>query len=57
MSYITSIGTATPKHQFTQDVIANFMIRAMQLDATDSRKLRALYRATSIETRHTVVED
>jgi len=57
MSYITSIGTATPKHHFTQDVIANFMIRAMQLDTDDSRKLKALYRATSIETRHSVVED
>ena len=57
MSYITSIGVATPSHRFSQDVIARFMIRAMQLGDQDSRKLKALYRATGIETRYSVVED
>lgn len=57
MSYITAIGTANPSHQFSQSVIAQFMIRAMQLSEPDARKLKALYRATGIESRYSVVED
>lgn len=57
MSYITSIGTATPSHQFSQEEIAGFMINAMQLTELEARKLKALYRATGIESRYSVVED
>lgn len=57
MSYITSIGTATPPHKFNQGEIATFMINAMQLSEQEARKLKALYRATGIETRYSVVED
>jgi prepilin-type processing-associated H-X9-DG protein len=57
MSYITSIGTANPQHHFTQQTIANFMVRAMNLNAEDARKLHALYRATGIETRYSVLGD
>jgi predicted naringenin-chalcone synthase len=57
MSYITAIGTATPRYQFSQSAIADFMIRAMQLDESDARKLRALYRATGIESRYSVLPD
>jgi alpha-pyrone synthase len=57
MSYITSIGTATPPHQFSQQTIADFMVRAMQLDDAEARKLRALYRATGIESRYSVLPD
>jgi alpha-pyrone synthase len=57
MSYITAIGTATPRYQFTQSAIADFMIRAMQLDEPEARKLRALYRATGIESRYSVLPD
>jgi alpha-pyrone synthase len=57
MSYITSIGIANPDHRFSQTLIADFMIRAMQLDDDDARKLKALYRATGIESRYSVVED
>jgi alpha-pyrone synthase len=57
MSYITAIGTANPKHKFDQLAIAGFMVRAMQLDETDGRKLKALYHATGIETRYSVLED
>ncbi len=33
------------------------MIRAMNLDVDDARKLRALFRATGIETRYSVIHD
>src|SRR4051812_26095905 len=57
MSYITSIGTANPPHCFSQQTIANFMVRTMKLDKEDSRKVQALYRATGIETRYSVLSD
>lgn len=57
MSYITAIGTATPAHRFSQSAIADFMVRAMQLDEHEARKLRALYRATGIESRYSVLPD
>ena len=57
MSYITAIGIANPKHKFNQLTIAEFMIRAMQLDENEGRKLKALYRATGIETRYSVLDD
>lgn len=57
MSYITAIGTATPGYQFSQSAIADFMVRAMQLNEDEARKLRALYRATGIESRYSVLAD
>ena len=57
MSYITSIGTANPSHRFPQQTIANFMVRAMNLNADDARKLLVLYRATGIDTRYSVLGD
>ena len=57
MSYITSIGTASPQHRFTQQTIANFMVRAMKLDTEDARRVQALYRAAGIETRYSVLSD
>jgi predicted naringenin-chalcone synthase len=57
MSYITAIGTATPAHRFSQSAIADFMVRAMQLDEHEAKKLRALYRATGIESRYSVLPD
>ncbi len=57
MSFITSIGTANPTHRFTQQTIANFMVVASNLQDDEARKLRALYRATGIETRHSVLSD
>lgn len=57
MSYITSIGTATPPHALSQQAIAEFMVRAMQLGEDDARKLRVLFRASGIETRYSVLED
>jgi alpha-pyrone synthase len=57
MSFITALGTAVPENSFSQTKIAEFMIEALQLDATESRKLRALYRMTRINKRHSVVND
>ena len=57
MSYITAIGTATPPHRFSQSVIADFMVKAMRLDEAEAKKLRALYRATGIESRYSVLAD
>lgn len=57
MSYITSIGTSNPPHKFGQSQIADFMTRAMQLNAEEAQQLKVLYRATGIETRYTVLED
>ena len=57
MSYITSIGTANPENKILQNTIADFMTRAMGLNAEDERKLRALHRMSGIETRHSVITD
>jgi predicted naringenin-chalcone synthase len=57
MSYITAIGTANPSHRFQQTALADFMTKAMQLNEADSRKLRAIFRASGIEHRHSVLED
>lgn len=57
MSFISAIGTATPSGIFTQSTIAEFMIRAMQLDEDDARKIRVVFRASGIETRHSVIDD
>jgi prepilin-type processing-associated H-X9-DG protein len=57
MSFITSIGTANPEHRFSQSAIAEFMVRSMQLDEEDARRLRALFRMTGIETRYSVIAD
>lgn len=57
MSSITAIGTANPEHRFTQTQIADFMVKAMQLDQHDSRKLRAIFNASGIDYRYSVLED
>ncbi|NOT75433.1 MAG: type III polyketide synthase [Cyclobacteriaceae bacterium] len=57
MSFITSIGTATPPHALNQTVISDFMIQSMRLGEDDARKIRVLFRASGIETRYSVLED
>src|SRR5689334_14045597 len=57
MSFITAIGTAVPANRFTQGVIADFMVRAMQLDYAESRKLKTIFRASGISYRHSVLSD
>lgn len=57
MSYITAIGIANPAYRFAQSTIADFMMRAMDLNNGDHRKLKAVFRASGIEFRHSVLED
>jgi predicted naringenin-chalcone synthase len=57
MSYITTIGTASPGNKFSQDTLAHFMIKAMQLDSDASRILKTVFKASGISTRHSVLED
>lgn len=58
MSFITAIGTATPPHRFRQSDIAAFMVRAMRLNLNgDARKLRAVFRASGIDYRYSVLAD
>jgi len=57
MSYVTSLAIAHPDNFFSQQQIAGFMVKAMALHDDDARKLRALFRATGIETRASVLAD
>jgi prepilin-type processing-associated H-X9-DG protein len=57
MSFITSIGTANPPNKFNQSQLAEFMVQAMQLNGQDARKLKTIFRASGIETRHSVIDD
>jgi predicted naringenin-chalcone synthase len=57
MSYITAVGTATPSHKIPQSSIANFMIKAMDLDSLHTRKLQAIFKSSGIATRYSVLED
>lgn len=56
-TYITHIGTANPPHRIVQSEAAQWMSRALQLNAERDRKLKAIYRASAIESRHTVLAD
>ncbi|MBX7124862.1 MAG: type III polyketide synthase [Cyclobacteriaceae bacterium] len=57
MTYITSIGVANPPHRLQQSAVADFMIRAMTLDVRRAADLKALFRASGIETRYSVLGD
>ena len=57
MSFITSIGTAVPANRFSQSTLGDFMVKAMQLDYADSRKLKTIFRASGIFYRHSVLDD
>ena len=57
MSYITAIGTANPVHQFAQAQLADFMVRAMQAGGNDARRIHALFKASGIDTRYSVLDD
>jgi alpha-pyrone synthase len=57
MSYITAIATANPPHKISQTNIAEFMVRAMQLNEHDARKLNVVFKASGIDTRHSVLKD
>lgn len=56
-AYITAIGTAVPPHKIAQSDVAHFMAKAHQLDAQERKRLYALYRASGIHYRHSVLQD
>ncbi len=56
-TYLSAIETAVPDHQIPQQDIAEFMIKAHALDAEESRKLKFIYRASGIQSRHSVIPD
>lgn len=56
-SFITAIGTANPANKFAQRDIVRFMSRTCQRANGSEVKMEALYRATGIRYRYTVLED
>jgi predicted naringenin-chalcone synthase len=56
-SYINAIGTAVPQYKIAQAEIVNFMARAHQMREAEKRRLIALYRASGIQYRHSVLPD
>lgn len=57
MAFITAIGTATPENRHHQMEVAEFMVKAMNLDQAQTRKLRAVFRKSGIDYRHSVLDD
>ncbi len=57
-SYLTAVGTAVPAHAVPQSTLLDVMQKLLLLsDPQEMRRLAALYRATGIAQRHTVVQD
>ncbi|MGK7391766.1 MAG: type III polyketide synthase, partial [Candidatus Cyclobacteriaceae bacterium M2_1C_046] len=55
--YISSIGIANPKNEYNQRQLVDFMAHIHDMDEDEHRKLSALYRATGINTRYSVLKD
>ena len=56
-SVISAIGTAVPGNKIAQSNIFEFMNRAHGFKGKDEIRLKALYRASGISTRHSVIAD
>ena len=56
-SIIHSIGTAVPENCIDQRLIADFMAQAHGFDESEKHRLNALYRASGIAQRHSVIAD
>ncbi len=56
-SYISSIGTSTPKNRILQSELSDFMADAHNMNANERKRLGALYRATGIRSRYSVLDD
>lgn len=54
---ILGIGTACPPNRFSQAEILQFMASAHQLSGKPADRLKALYRASGIKFRHSVLSD
>lgn len=57
MSYVTAIGVANPRFRSRQSDICEFMVNAMKPDERDERRLRAVFRSSGIDYRHSVLPD
>lgn len=55
--YISSIGIANPENQYDQRQLVDFMARIHDMDEEEHTRLSALYRATGINTRYSVLKD
>ncbi len=56
-SFITAIGTAVPQHKIEQAQAAQWMQRQLKLNERESKMLNALYEASGIQNRYTVLQD
>lgn len=56
-SFITSIGIANPERKISQQDIARFMVKAHGVVDGEMVRLKALYRATGIKYRYSVLDD
>ena len=56
-SFISSIATANPSHKYTQNELVQFMAGAHGAINGSEVKLKALYRATGIKHRYSVLSD
>jgi alpha-pyrone synthase len=56
-SFITSIGVATPENKISQSQISQLMTETLALEESESSRLSALYRATGIDSRYSVLPD
>ena len=54
---ITAIGTANPKYKQSQAQTAELIAISLNLKPSERRLLKAVYRATGIEQRHSVLND
>ncbi len=57
MPFIQQISTSTPNEPIAQNAIAKFMVKAMRLNEEEERKLKAVFRLSGIESRHSVIND
>lgn len=57
MSYITAIATSNPANRFAQPDIAEFMLKTMAFRNGSARKLKAIFKASGIDFRHSVLTD
>lgn len=56
-AFIHSIATATPTTRYKQSDIGAAMIRMLRLEGEEAKHVEALYRATGIQYRHSVLPD
>jgi predicted naringenin-chalcone synthase len=54
---ILAIATAVPPHSFSQHDIAEKMVDILNLDPEKAQQLRKIYENSSIQNRHSVIED